>query len=529
LCAVRNPASPTHTLEPLGSASEAPPSAPEPAQGKTVPDARRLVWDSLRTSADQEEHLGNVLRMRKSVLLAVLVWPPFFLADIAMQRYAYPAASLAFQAPVRWLPWCFLLWSLQRLRRPPLPTPGQLLTFDTLVFGVLCLSVSISCLSFGGFRSHYASGIPAVLMCRAVLVHVPWRVSLAPALISALTYPLVQLLPTLWSVSAEKQLHDPAAVTILCGHILQILTTTAFTIGGGHVVWALRRQIFAARHVDRYRLLRPLGRGGMGEVWVAHHATMRREVALKMLRTDRLQDSVAQRRFEREVTAMMELMHPNSVRVFDYGVTEDGLMYYAMELLSGQELAELVTSRGPLAVASAVRLMEQVCGAVGEAHAKGIVHRDLKPENIFVCSLTGSETAGVSEQSFVKVLDFGIAKRTDDNLESALTQVARTLGTPLYMSPEVALGEPADTRSDVYALGAVLYFMLAGAPPFHGRSNTAVMIAHSQEQPLPPSTPRNAPLPAELERIVLRCLAKTPCERYADASELQRALAKLSI
>jgi serine/threonine protein kinase len=253
----------------------------------------------------------------------------------------------------------------------------------------------------------------------------------------------------------------------------------------------------------------------MGEVWVAHDTNVRRLVALKILRTDRLSD-VALRRFEREVEATSELSHPNTIRVFDYGVTDDGLWYYAMELLEGEDLACAVARQGPFSAERCVNLMLQVCGALSEAHARGIVHRDIKPGNVFLCRLSDSS-------DFVKVLDFGIAKRSSIEGGTQLTMVDRVIGTPAYVSPEVAVGRAADTRSDVYGLGGLLYFLLTGTAPFTG-TQTAILIAHAVEQPALPSARLGSRIDPALEAIVMRCLHKKPEERFAHAGELLNAL-----
>jgi serine/threonine-protein kinase len=280
-------------------------------------------------------------------------------------------------------------------------------------------------------------------------------------------------------------------------------------------MWALRRQVYEARCIGRYRLVSQLARGGMGEVWLAHHTTLRRDVAVKILRTD--QSPQALRRFEREVRATAELTHPNTVRIFDYGATDDGLWYYAMELLQGEDLARSVQRSGPMSAQRSVNVMLQACGALAEAHTHGIVHRDVKPENIFLCL-----SAGVHD--FVKVIDFGVAKRNDDGQATALTHAGRWVGTPAYLSPEVALGGQADARSDVYGLGGVLYYLLSGSAPFGDTPAAQLLAAHISKQPVPPSERLGGAIDAKLEALVMRCLAKDPAARYADAGELCTAL-----
>jgi serine/threonine-protein kinase len=293
-----------------------------------------------------------------------------------------------------------------------------------------------------------------------------------------------------------------------------------FLVVGGHIVWSLRRQLFEAKSLGRYRLKRRLASGGMGDVWLAYHAGLKRDVAVKVLRVESHERAGAVTRFEREVRATAELAHPNTVRVFDYGTTEDGLCYYVMEFLQGETLRAHVDRLGALAPARAVHIIGQAARALGEAHERGIVHRDVKPENLFLTSLGG-------EHDFVKVIDFGIAKVA--NVEGTATRSGWVLGTPEYMSPEVAMGKPADARSDVYALGAVLYFLLCGRPPFVGDNAGRLFFAHATEIPLPPSTYVGRALPRDLEAVVMRALEKDPAARYESASELALALAACTL
>jgi eukaryotic-like serine/threonine-protein kinase len=390
-----------------------------------------------------------------------------------------------------------------------------LLVLDMLAYAGGVAALSLMCLLHEGFSSPYAAGIPVISTIRAAFVAVPWRRGILPLGVGAVSYPLVLLGAALLRGELGSTLANPAELSVFVLYNALILTTFVATLTGGHQVWALRRQVFEARNIGRYRLLRPLAHGGMGEVWAAHDAKLRRMVALKVLRSDTPSD-VAVKRFEREVQATSELTHPHTVRVFDYGVTDDGLCYYAMELLEGEDLARAIAREGPFAPGRCARLMLQVCGALAEAHARGIVHRDIKPQNVFLSRVADNE-------DFVKVLDFGIAKRAQGAAGTQLTMVDRMLGTPAYISPEVAVGHAADARSDVYGLGGLLYFLLTGCAPFDG-NDAAQLIAHAVQQPTLPSQRLGAPLDPALEAIVMRCLSKLPADRYAHAGELQAAL-----
>ena len=210
------------------------------------------------------------------------------------------------------------------------------------------------------------------------------------------------------------------------------------------------------------------------------------------------------------------LQSPHTIRVFDFGASDDGVWFMAMEHLEGMDLATLVDEVGPLPVARVVRFARQACAALSEAHDAGVVHRDVKPDNLFVCRLG-------DEDDFLKMLDFGIAK-IEGSEEASVTRAGWVHGTPSYMSPEACNGAGVDARSDIYSLGAVIYFLLTGVPPFQAPTGAAVMLAHVSEEPEPPSS-RGVRVPADLERVVLRCLDKDPDARFQSARELDEALA----
>jgi eukaryotic-like serine/threonine-protein kinase len=277
---------------------------------------------------------------------------------------------------------------------------------------------------------------------------------------------------------------------------------------------ALQKATLAARQLGQYTLEKKLGAGGMGTVYRARHAMLRRPTAVKLLNLDTMTEGTVAR-FEREVQLTSTLTHPNTVAVFDYGRTPDGLFYYAMEYLDGTNLEELVARVGPLPEARVVFLLRQVCGALAEAHAAGMVHRDVKPANIFLTRRGGL-------YDFVKLLDFGLAKPLASEESAGITAANAIVGTPHYLSPE-AVNQPdaLDARADVYAVGAVGYFLLTGTTVFSGATALDVCLKHAREEPVPPSRrSANNPVSPGLEALVMRCLAKAPTERPRDADEL---------
>ena len=301
-------------------------------------------------------------------------------------------------------------------------------------------------------------------------------------------------------------------------HVLMLLIGVVISTYGTHIINTLRIEAFEARQLGQYRLKQSIGRGGMGEVFLAEHQLLKRPCAVKLIRPDKAVDAKALLRFEREVRTTAKLSHPNTIDIYDYGRTDDGVFFYVMEFLPGMDLAELVENHGPLPPGRAIHLLRQVCQALHEAHGIGFVHRDIKPGNIFVAQRGGL-------YDVAKVLDFGLVKSEAPIEDAKLTHDGQLTGSPLYMSPEQGAdtSEP-DARSDIYSLGTVAYYLLTGKPPFVGASPMQIIIAHARDQVLPPSKHRTD-VPRDLEEVVLRCLAKEPHERYRDAASLHKALA----
>jgi serine/threonine-protein kinase len=300
-------------------------------------------------------------------------------------------------------------------------------------------------------------------------------------------------------------------------HALIMLLTVLTATVGVKSIGALRREAFVARQLGQYRLKQMLGSGGMGEVYLAEHQMMKRPCAIKIIRPEKAGNPQVRARFEREVRATAKLSHWNSIDIYDYGRTDDGTFYYVMEYLPGHNLGELVAGHGVLSSARIVHLMKQVCDALAEAHEHGLVHRDIKPANIF-CAYRGGQF------DVAKLLDFGLAKPTIEVEDVGLTQEGAITGSPLFMSPEQATGSnQVDARSDIYSLGAVMYFMATGKPPFMYQQPIKVMVAHASEAPRPPRE-LNPEILEELEEVILRCLEKESDDRFQDAESLREML-----
>ncbi|MBK8996840.1 MAG: CHASE domain-containing protein [Myxococcales bacterium] len=305
---------------------------------------------------------------------------------------------------------------------------------------------------------------------------------------------------------------------LLVGALLSVLG--AVVAQGAQTIARLRRRVATVEQLGQYTLESKLGEGGMGVVYRASHAMLRRPTALKLLRKEH-GHSAGLARFEREVQLTSQLTHPNTIAVYDYGRTPDGVLYYAMEYIDGIDFEHLVRAEGPLPPGRVVFLMRQVLGSLAEAHSVGLIHRDIKPANLMLC-----ERGGLSD--FVKVLDFGLAKQLRDPSAVAETHANAVIGTPHYLAPESIDSTGAQGPSaDIYAAGAVMYFLLTGHTVFEAKTLLEVCAHHLHTPPQPPSARLGRPLPAGLETVVLACLSKDPAQRPSSAAALVGLLDEL--
>jgi len=293
-----------------------------------------------------------------------------------------------------------------------------------------------------------------------------------------------------------------------------------FTLMVERLQASVRKSALTARRLGQYVLMQEIGRGANGMVYRARHALLRRPVAVKLLSPD-MTNAASAARFEHEVQITSQLTHPNTVAIYDYGRTPEGLFYYAMEYLSGIELHQLVRKFGPQPAGRVIHILRQVCGSLAEAHGIGLIHRDIKPANVVLTQRGG---AG----DIVKVLDFGLVKALHQSPSAADTAKA-VVGTPHFMSPEaIERPDTVDARSDLYSLGAIGYWLLAGKTLFQSDKVESLLDQHVKVEPLPPSARSRFPASADLEQLIMQCLAKTPGERPPSAQALDDALAQCS-
>jgi len=364
---------------------------------------------------------------------------------------------------------------------------------------------------------------PAIwILYYAIVVPAPPGRALLAMLVSASAAPVV-----LWLSLQHAGLMPMTPYHFAVMHVLPYLICVMLAYSGAKIVYRLGADVTRARELGSYRLTERLGAGGMGEVWRASHQLLARDAAIKFIHPESITGAGSEagallKRFELEARATASLTSAHTIDVYDFGVTEEGAFYYAMELLEGVDCDALVRRFGPLPAPRVAYLLAQVCESLEEAHARGLIHRDVKPANIYVCR-NGRRV------DFVKVLDFGLVAnpRVADAQRLRLTQPEEMIGTPEFMPPEVVLGKPIDGRADLYGLGCVAFWLLTGRPVFEGASHYEVVAKHLNQTPDPPSQ-RATDVPPELDRLILDCLEKDPDRRPRDAREVRRRMSEIT-
>ncbi len=422
--------------------------------------------------------------------------------DLVTHRY-FGSGSLTFVLIVRITTSVFHFAVVAPLYRSPLPSPRVANALVASVFPVTAFALMLISTHMGGVTSPYVSAVFVAMSVEAIASPWRWQRGAVLVAITAFIYPIGLVVASAFDDQIAAQLHDTRSLAIFITYTSVLLAAAIVVAWGGHIMWSLRQSVFESRNIGRYKLARRIGKGGMGEVWRAEDRALRRSVALKILSPEHGKSPGSIARFEREIQATAAIAHPNVVRIHDWGVTDDGVWYYAMDLLAGIDLATVVKRCGPLPPALVVHLGVPVAHGLAAAHKKDVIHRDLKPGNLFVIASNG-------EPERIEILDFGIARvQGEDDVE--LTQAGSVMGTPGFMAPEVRSGSPGNVASDIYGLAATLYFALTGSTPRD--TNHA-----------PPSA-LIAGIPVELDDAIVRALDMNPTRRPESADEFARLLA----
>lgn len=462
----------------------------------------------LSQSATTGEQRENVLRLKRCFFVGLVMWPLYTPLDfLAAEQGAPLPALLAVRVSV---PLLLIILLIALRTKPP---PAGVLAIELVAFATAATGLGLHALLGPGFRAATFTSTFAVLVIQGLILPSHWKRGIWRTAPAALIPQLFLGLSYFTRPELRSDVDDPLLRMEFISYTLTYFATWLIVLTAGNITWDLRRQVRENQLIGRYRLIEMVGKGGMGEVWRAFHPTLKTEVALK-LTTHNGANELG--RFEREIAALTAITHPGVVKIFDCGITEEGFIFYTMELLQGRTLRERIDDVPPLTLRETGEIIQQVASALHEAHSHGIVHRDIKPENIL---LVARPDGGVQ----AKLIDFGIATQQTLVPSSTLTETGSVLGTPVFLAPEQALGEAVDGRTDVYALGAVLFACLTGRPPFVEATLTAMLLAHAQKPPPPPSL-FVAGLPAGVDDVVLRCLQKNPAARFATAKEMGEAV-----
>jgi serine/threonine-protein kinase len=448
----------------------------------------------------RHQHAAEVLRARSVLVAACTLW---LVCGAGLDISTHPqigSGSLTFVLIIRFATTAIHIAMVAPLFRSPLPDPKIGYALVSAVFPISTLALMLIATHQGGLTSPYVTAVFVIVMGHTIAWPLPWRKGATWAAISSLIYPAGLLVASRFDPLIDAQLHDGASLAVFAVHTSVVFAGAIVAVWGGHVTWSLRQSVFESRKLGRYRLLRRVGRGGMGEVWRAEDRALRRPVALKILSPEHGRKPSRVARFEREIQATAAITHPNVVRIHDWGVTDDGVWYYAMDLLGGSDLGTVIKRCGPLPPALAVELFTGAARGLAEAHRSGVIHRDLKPGNMFVVAPEG-------EPVRLELLDFGIARIGDD---AELTQAGAVMGTPGFMAPEVLAGSPGNVKTDVYGFAAALYYSLTGTTPRDSGGKAVSELA--------------AGIPVELEDILARALDAEPSRRHDSADELAAKL-----
>jgi len=395
---------------------------------------------------------------------------------------------------------------------------AELLVFGTSAALFLCVSYAVVVSSTQkGYLHPIAAPWMVLIFTYALFIPNNWQRALTIITPMALAPVMVLFFCWLFNPSVRELIAtDATASWVILESAMLMAMVGTIAVWGVKTIRSLRTAVFEAQQFGHYKLKKLLGAGGMGEVHLAEHVLLKRPCAIKLIKPEMAGNPQNLARFEREVQSTAKLTHWNTIEIFDYGHTEDGTFYYVMEYLPGMNLDEIITMHGAMPAKRVVHLLEQTCAALAEAHQEGLVHRDIKPANIFA-----AKRGGIYDVA--KLLDFGLVRTSEPNIDVRLTQEGTITGSPLYLSPEQASGEEPDARSDIYSLGCVAYAMLTGHPPFEEENPVKLILAHASRAALPPIEV-NVDIPTDVNDIVMRCLEKDPDDRFQSVEELSVAL-----
>jgi serine/threonine-protein kinase len=485
-------------------------------------------------------------RLLTAAMFGAMLSPMFGVVDFLTWKSFWPTLPLATFLVLRFAMtlWFVALWVfLKAYERIPVAA------MDWLIFGPPALALGYMAGASGGAESPYVAGITLLVTARTILVPGEARTHLPVVSFLVLAYPLTIALFGPHHGNVVAMLSDTRAMGYLAANLFPLVAVAGVGLVASDMIHAMHQRLVSARSLGRYKLKKELGRGAMGVVYLAWHRDLGRPCVIKVVNPERDESGALRRRFEREARETSMLRSPYTVQVFDFGITQQGQLFYVMEYLDGLSLQDKLDKDGPQPFDVVSRWMCYACESLAEAHARLLVHRDIKPANLFL-----ARTADGRE--VVKVLDFGIARKAEEGeegeagatghgaagggaaaerrrkrmrarlpSEAHLTAVGTIMGTPLYVAPEVLRGEIATPTADQYSLAASAFHLLTGRPVFTASTIEELLMRTLDEQPPAPSLVLpEAGLPSGLDSVLLRGLHKDPGQRYATMEEFRQAL-----
>ncbi len=468
-------------------------------------------------------------RLLTAAMFGAMLSPLFGVVDFLAWKSWWPALPLPAFIVLRFgmTLWFSALWAwLRSVDEFPVAA------MDWLIFAPPAVALGYMTAETGGAASPYVAGITLLVTARTILVPGEAKQHLPVVGFLVLVYPATLLLFGPHALSPLAWLSDTQEMGYLAANLFPLVAIAGVGLVASDMIHAMHQRLVSARSLGRYKIKKELGRGAMGVVYLAWHRDLGRPCVIKVVNPDKDASGALRRRFEREARETSLLRSPYTVQVFDFGITQQGQLFYVMEYLEGQSLQEVLDAEGPQPFDLVCRWMAYACESLAEAHARSLIHRDIKPANLFL-----GRTADGREA--VKVLDFGIARKTDEAPErprarrmrqrlpsdAELTAVGTIMGTPLYVAPEVLLGEHAGEAADMYSLAASGFHLLTGRPAFTAATIEELLMKTIDDPPLMLSQALpTANFPPGLDGIFQRAMSKDPDERYASMEAFRQAL-----
>ena len=516
-----------------------PAGRPPGASSTKVPAGKTpQLQENLESRLEKETTSLFRTRLLTAAMFGAMLSPLFGVVDLLASRSWAPGLNLPGFLVLRFgvTLWFAALWVFLR------STPRlSVAVMDWLIFAPPAVALGYMCAATGGPRSPYVAAITLLVTTRTILVPGAAKQHLPVVSFLVLSYPISLVAFSSTHEDPLAAIRDPAFMGHLAANLFPLVAIAGVGLVASDMIHAMHQRLVSARSLGRYKIKKELGRGAMGVVYLAWHRDLGRPCVIKVVNPEKDEDGAMRRRFEREARETSLLRSPYVVQVFDFGITQQGQLFYVMEHLEGQALQDKLDQEGPQPFDIVCRWLIYACEALGEAHARLLIHRDIKPANLYLArSADGREV--------VKVLDFGIARKASGDEEPSaghggsqgirrkslkgrlpseahLTAVGTIMGTPLYVAPEVLTGAPATIAADQYSLAATAFHLLTGRPVFTASTIEELLLKTIDEPAEPPSNLRpDAGLPEALDRIILRGLSKDPNERFESMEAFRQAI-----